>query len=1008
MKRIAAKIKKQLEPLVGFFKKSIRSIAVILGAFVVTMTFLFALAFSLFFYWVSDNSVKHLSTSSSKALEYVMNLYSENAFDLNNTTIQYSKDKKFLLSTKITVSKKSSKEETVKIDSLDIEFDLKETIHNKSIPTTIQIKDSSIILDRLNSTPLQEINTHTYQEKNLFNSIKKYSKIFSDKRFLFIENISVNNLKVYHRNKVYNIQNKTTTESGFLSFLTKIKSDGKDSHIKTRIENNDKVVRIHTEAISVPFTILSSMLPYDAFLSSPSLHELSIDGAFQYSFNKKHPRNSIELSLKDHSNENLLKINANNHNEENRLELKDMYILSGDSTIKAKGYADISNGFKLAKINLAAKRLNFEQLLSYWPKSSISKTRKWIKESLSDGDFDAQINFDSGNISSKKALAEITFRDISLKYTNDFSPLTHLNGGLKVYNTKIDIDVESGNMLASRISNSSANINFTKEHTPLEIKINSRGLAKNYIQFLGQKKITQLKEKKFEAENFLGTVDSNIKILIPLSSDDIYKDTKISADAKIKNTGTSILGNLKVKDGEFDLTLDDKKLKIIGCADVNSYDCKVELIGNLEENEDIQTRINIKTSIKDAQKFAEHFNQRIQITEGEAPVDITYISSESKEEIIAAIDIDEAKLSLPDIGLVKKRGDKTHLELDIVRSKDSNWKTESFLLTSPKIDAKSYMEVSSGFDKILNMETDMNYHGNSFKIKYLLEGEKRIVKLHGSEIDLRHSNILDLANISKYSPEQNSYFSVQADKLIMKNDITFHDIVGNFECKSHHCSNSGFSMKINAEDSLNLTLDPEDNKRWSFNTNNAAGFLKGLGIYNDIEGGALEGEMHFVNNPEQENSQILVGELSMKEFKAVKTPTIAKLFLLSPFSAIKKSFATSPLIPFEKMKASFLYTNDKLHLNRSYAIGNTMSVTIEGSIDNKQNSIDLHGKIIPKSKFNSFLASFKGRKASEEEKQGALGNNFMIKGNIGEPSVKINPLSAIVSFIIRLNPLWLI
>jgi hypothetical protein len=1007
MKPAATKINKSMKPIIGFFRKSIKSIAIILGIFFVTFTFVFALSFSLFFYWVSDHSTKHIGSSSSRMLEYVINLSNSNLVDLENTTLKYSRDKDLLVSTKIRINKKISKEEIATIDSLDISIGMKDIFRNKSIPVSINMNNSKIKLDKFNNAPLQELNISTSKQRHLFDYLRKYSIIFFPQKVLFVDNISADNLEISYKKQTYNIDTHTVRNKDTFSFSSKIKNNGKNSTFSTHIQNDQNIIKVRTRAKYIPFTILSSMLPHNSFLNSPSLDKLGIDGDIKYSFDKNHSRNSIEVSLKDHNDSNLLKIEANNHKKENQLHLKDMYIFSGDSTIQANGYADLSNGFQLSKINLSAKNLHFEQLLSYWPKNSLSSTRKWIKESLSDGEFDAQINFDSQNISSKQDLVEINFRDISLKYTNGFSPLKNLNGILKIYNNKIDIHVKEGDMLSSKIHKSTASIDLSKNNTPLEIKVRSSGFTKDYIQFLGQEKVSQLKNRSFDTDNISGTVDSNIGILIPLSSGNIPKDIQITANAKIQNTEASIMKNITLEKGEFDLSLDNKKLKVTGNADVSNYDCKIELLGNLDSNEAIQTQVNFKTSIKDSKKFADHFNQRIHITEGEPTVDITYISSDDTEKVSAQIDINEAKLSLPDIGLIKKRGDPTHLEFELVRSKNSNWKTESFSLTSPKIDAKSYMEISTDFDKILNMETDISYHGNSFKIKYLLEEDKRIIKIHGSEIDLRHANILDLANINKYSPEDKSSLSIQADKLLMKNDITFHNIVGNFECKSHHCNNSGFSMKINSEDSLNLTLDPDDNKRWTFNTNNAAGLLKGLGIYKDIEGGELEGTMHFVDNPREE-SRVLVGELRMKDFKAVKTPTIAKLFLLSPFSVIKKSFAKSPLIPFEKMKASFLYTNDKLHLNRSYAIGNSMSVTIEGSIDNKEDKIDLHGKIIPKSRFNSFLASLKGRKATEEEKQGALGNHFMIEGNVSEPSVKINPLSALVSFVIRLNPLWLI
>ncbi|MCH9753921.1 MAG: AsmA-like C-terminal region-containing protein, partial [Alphaproteobacteria bacterium] len=174
----------------------------------------------------------------------------------------------------------------------------------------------------------------------------------------------------------------------------------------------------------------------------------------------------------------------------------------------------------------------------------------------------------------------------------------------------------------------------------------------------------------------------------------------------------------------------------------------------------------------------------------------------------------------------------------------------------------------------------------------------------------------------------------------------------------------------------------------------------------DIEDGILEARVIY--KQDAENNTAMVGTAHMYNFKAVKTPVITKLILLSPFGMIKKSLQGSSLIPFQHMEIPFTFQNNKISIKNSYAIGKVLSLGLEGSVDRKTSLINIKGKVIPKTKFNTVLAKMKGKNASTTEKQGFISTNFSVKGTIEEPSVNMNPVSAAISFLLRLSPIGLV
>jgi hypothetical protein len=427
------------------------------------------------------------------------------------------------------------------------------------------------------------------------------------------------------------------------------------------------------------------------------------------------------------------------------------------------------------------------------------------------------------------------------------------------------------------------------------------------------------------------------------------------------------------------------------------------------------------TSIIDTKEFNELFADKFRVEEGEMPAEFVYVNSKNNEIITAQFDIDKAKFSLPDIGLVKDKNDKSTFDFELVKTPDSNWKSTSFHLISPKIDIKSFVEITPDFTKILQFDADTDYHGNKFTIRYASTQNKTSIKVRGNTIDLNDASFFNIENIgiyankstdsSSYKPDENTSTSIQIDKLKMKNDVVFRDIIGNFECNKGHCVNSGFSMKINNNDNLTISLEEGgDHNMWLFKTNNAANFLKGLGLYKDIEGGSLEARVSYVRDSNLKTSShpVMVGTVHMHDFNAVKTPIITKLILLSPFGMIKKNLAKNSLIPFQHMKIPFVFANNKIEINRSYAIGKVLSMGLDGSVDRKTSVMNIKGKVIPKTKFNTVLAKIKGKNASTSEKQGLISTNFSIKGTIEDPSIRMDPIGATLSFLLRLSPLGMV
>ena len=89
-------------------------------------------------------------------------------------------------------------------------------------------------------------------------------------------------------------------------------------------------------------------------------------------------------------------------------------------------------------------------------------------------------------------------------------------------------------------------------------------------------------KKDLDIQNIGGLTKSNIKIFIPLKSQEKLKETKISADAKIINLSTSIFNVIEIKQGVFQLSLEDDLMTLKGDSNINNQKCELELLSYLK------------------------------------------------------------------------------------------------------------------------------------------------------------------------------------------------------------------------------------------------------------------------------------------------------------------------------------------------------------------------------------------------------------------------------------------
>ncbi|OUW74255.1 MAG: hypothetical protein CBD76_00875 [Pelagibacteraceae bacterium TMED216] len=161
-------------------------------------------------------------------------------------------------------------------------------------------------------------------------------------------------------------------------------------------------------------------------------------------------------------------------------------------------------------------------------------------------------------------------------------------------------------------------------------------------------------------------------------------------------------------------------------------------------------------------------------------------------------------------------------------------------------------------------------------------------------------------------------------------------------------------------------------------------FFKGL------EGGTLLFNSVFDDNESQSN-------LIIENFKVKNAPNFVKLLALADFGGLEDLVSGSGL-SFDKLDISFTKEKKILKLEELYAIGPSISILMEGYVDENTKITSLRGTMVPAKNLNKLLSKIPvvGKIIIPDEiGEGLFGVSFKMKGPPGKIKTTVNPIKTL-------------
>lgn len=165
----------------------------------------------------------------------------------------------------------------------------------------------------------------------------------------------------------------------------------------------------------------------------------------------------------------------------------------------------------------------------------------------------------------------------------------------------------------------------------------------------------------------------------------------------------------------------------------------------------------------------------------------------------------------------------------------------------------------------------------------------------------------------------------------------------------------------------------------------AGAVLRGVNLYRRVRGGALE----LVLAPEGRGRSFL----AMRDFEVAGEAALASFTSSSPQGAVR----------FSKMRATFLREPGQIVIEESAIWGPDVGATLDGIVNFDLDQVNLSGTFVPAYALNNFFAQIPiiGPLLGGGQYEGLLGVTFQVSGPVGNPTMRVNPASAIAPGFLR-------
>ncbi|MDR1694571.1 MAG: DUF3971 domain-containing protein [Lactobacillaceae bacterium] len=674
------------------------------------------------------------------------------------------------------------------------------------------------------------------------------------------------------------------------------------------------------------------------------------------------------------------------------------------------------------KVSLKANidELPFIELPRYWPRYIAEDAWLWVRDGIYAGYAkDAKFEFNFAYDKKKKRMDFTKLSGVahvdnaSLNYLEGMPHVNNIYGTAHFYNDKIHINIDKGISNGNNVTGGHVILyDLNKVDNFIDIRLIANSAVTDSLRLIDNPPLNYAREIGINPDSIEGDADTVLDLKFELKKDLQPEEVNVNVKSKVKNVKIKdVIKGKIIQSDELDLLVNNNGIVLSGDVKADGIDMSLEWNRAFSPpyKNIYKVSFNLNDKIKKKLGIDSAF-LNYPYWHGEAGV--VGVVHEADNDISAnmTIDLTESAIDYNLLGYTKEKGEigkadfvvnlnngsvtsisdialiKDGFEIKGKVNLDKKSEVKSVDISSIKgqrTDAKARIDIGDN-----NQPMKVNISGDSYNIAGLFEedsNEKKTKKASnndGLRIKERLKNVPDTdINIAVNSLWTNKDVPITnfAGSVSLRNNVGINEIklIGNYSYKKDLFFKFEYLPRVNGEYSIEIA------------SNDAGSTLKVLRLYDYMAGGNLS------ISAKKDVEDKIIGHAKIRNFSLMQTNILSRLLSIASLTGILDMLRGDGIV-FSHFDAPFVFKGGVLEVEDAKTFGKVLGITADGNYNYENGDLNFRGTIAPAYSINRFFGSIPviGRLLSGEDKT-IFAANYRARGNVSNPDVNINPLSAI-------------
>ena len=663
-----------------------------------------------------------------------------------------------------------------------------------------------------------------------------------------------------------------------------------------------------------------------------------------------------------------------------------------------------------AHIEVRTASLPVPTLVRYWPEKALANVHEWLAENLEAGTTEnVRIAADIGPVGPNGELdvrsldGSFAFKDLSVGYFRPLPIAQGLAGEARLTTDTLTFAVGGGRIEDLAVSDASVAITGLDVHDQdLAVEVGARGPLKTALAILDSPRLGFMKDVGIQPAETDGEVAMRLRVRLPLENKVAFDDVALLANANIRGgVVPKIALGLDVTDGDFSLVADGKGMMLKGAAKVGGNDADAVVEVNFGDGGSFRRRVAVRGTIDEASRETIGASLTPYVT-GPTGIEAVFTQYDAhRAGLEVAADLTPSTLALSDFGWTKDAGQPGRASVRATIRDDKLTSIDQLEVRAGDLAASGRVRFAADGKTIAGVDLPSVVFGEN---DLWLNASRNAAGAYAIRVGGAKVNV---------EPMLDSGTSDEGEKpgtpMIIDAAVGFarlgegggaEGVVAHLERNDKRWHTMTIDGGLSSGKPMTVRMRPDGNGRtFSVSAGDAGVILQALDVTSNVRGGTLDLSGRY---DDADPRSPFKGKIEMRNFHLEKAPLVAKVLSVASLTGILNVLSGQG-IDFSRFDATITFVGGSIYTEDLRSHGSALGFTGRGSVNLRQQTIDLQGTVVPAYSVNAVLGNIPllGAILTGPEGGGVFAANYRMRGSLDDPAVTVNPLATLAPGILR-------